>query len=283
MTAESMRPDDFFMLDARDLESSPLLRRELLQAILAGNAELGSDIDVADALVQLTHQEFEGYGTHGKQRLHDDDDVDLVSRAARSVCKRIGVEFPQLPFHNFSAFLKFWKLQGMSGSWAARRNYLDDAFRPTEEAMSRLQERTIDDALVDPVSPRGRTGWPEVDAEIQALRRRFDVASSPQDYSSVGTGCVRVLEAVADAAFDPNRDLDQGEPLIPRDKSKERLGRVVKRSLSGSEVELMRKLLNATIEVAHQVKHRRTPTRRDAGLATDAAIMVANLVRRLLT
>jgi hypothetical protein len=33
--------------------------------------------------------------------------------------------------------------------------------------------------------------------------------------------------------------------------------------------------------LAHQVKHRPTPTRREAGIAADAVILLSNMLRRL--
>jgi hypothetical protein len=38
---------------------------------------------------------------------------------------------------------------------------------------------------------------------------------------------------------------------------------------------------NKTIELAHRVKHGTTPTRRDAGIAGDAVILLANILRRI--
>jgi hypothetical protein len=40
-------------------------------------------------------------------------------------------------------------------------------------------------------------------------------------------------------------------------------------------------LSQASIEFAQQVKHSDTPTRGEAGIASDAVILVANLLRRL--
>lgn len=49
----------------------------------------------------------------------------------------------------------------------------------------------------------------------------------------------------------------------------------------GRESATARRLVRASIEMAQEVKHSDTPTRRDAGLAADAVILLANLLRRL--
>ncbi len=281
-----MRSEDFFETLAPaggwDLETFQF-KRSLAEAVLAGDVTAASDLEMADVVVNLLHAELEGYGTDSKNRIREDRDIELLVRAARMACKRIAIDFTKLPFRNFATFYTYWKKEGMSGSWAARREYLQALFGPIEEAITNLQMRALEDSLLDPVSPLRRTGWSTVDREIQDLRRRFEAARSPQDYAAVGTACIRVLEAVGDAAFDPARHLLPGETSSPpRDRTKDRLGRVVQVELAGADGEQIRGLVNASIVVAHQVKHRATPTRRDAGMAADATIVVANLLRRAL-
>ncbi len=278
-----MRPDDLFQSDSSDIEAPPRFRREILEDFLTGKGVLGGPIDAADILVRLAHVEFEGYGTHGKQRIRDDEDANLLLRATKVACQRARIPLPELPFRDFTSFYNYWKREGMSYSWAARREYLGDALRNTEEAIERLQERRFVDGLAVPASPKGRTGWDDVDIEIEDVRQKFEVARSPQDYSAVGNACVRLIEALADAALDPTKHVPAGSSIPPRDKTKERLSMVVMATLAGQDAEAMRKLVNTSIEFAHKVKHRPTPDRRSAGVAADASILLANLVRRILT
>jgi hypothetical protein len=145
----------------------------------------------------------------------------------------------------------------------------------------RLEEERFEAQLADPVSPRGRTGWLEVDNEIKELRRRFSTASTPQDYRAVGSHCVGVLEALSRTVYDPTKHLRPGEQEPPADKTKQRLGRYVEDAIPGSDQAELRALIGRAIEFAQLVKHRETPTRRDAGIAADAVIMLANILRRL--
>lgn len=280
-----LRPDDFFETAEA---TAPLyletytFRSDFALNVLAGKVEGISDLEAADVAVRLLRSELERYGTSGGNRIQHDEDLELLFRIARSACKRVGIEFPKLPFRTFHGFYVFWKKEGMSGSYAARRIYLEDVFHPIEDAIDSLQLRAFDESLAEAISPWQRTGWPTVDKEISDLRLRFDAARSPQDYAAVGIACVRILEAIGDAAFDTKRHLLPSETVAPpRDKTKDRLGRVVQSELSGSEFEEIRSLISAAITVAHRVKHKTTPTRREAGMAADAVILVANLVRRL--
>lgn len=64
-------------------------------------------------------------------------------------------------------------------------------------------------------------------------------------------------------------------------QTKHRLERFVEDAAPGGDNETLRKLARASIEMAQHVKHSQTPTRREAGIAADAVIQLANMLRRL--
>jgi hypothetical protein len=107
------------------------------------------------------------------------------------------------------------------------------------------------------------------------LRRRFQTASSTQDYRALGTNCVGVLEALGQVVYDPTKHLREGETIPPRDKTKHRIGRYIENALAGPANEFVRGLTHKAVELAHHVKHSPTGTRRDAGIAADAVIMMS--------
>jgi len=284
-----MRADDFFIervnteIPGSDMNGDPWtvitrLDEELLDGLRRKPAAGRDDLEVGIALAQLVHDELESYGTNGQQRL-DEQQVALAIRALSAVLKRLGVQF-ELPYRNFSTFRTFWMRNDCSGSWQARRDLLDERFEPLHHRLMRLEETTLE-ALANPVSPRAGTGWPVVDEEIKELRRRFQSSATAQDYRAVGTHCVGVLDALSRTVYDPSRHLRKGETVPPPDKSKQRIGRYVEDTLAGPEHEDLRALTNKAIEFAHHVKHSPTPTRREAGIAADAVILLANILRRL--
>lgn len=281
-----MRPDDLFASTASDDLwgiANTELRRDLLESVIKGEVTSEDDLELADALVRLAHRELEGYATRGNV-ITEDSDIELLLRACALACKRVGVEFPDLPFRDFSGFYKYWRREGMvgGGSWAARREYLDGVFKSVEDALLRISTRSFDDSVAVPISPRSATGWAVVDREIRELRQRFEVARSEQDHSAVGTACVRILEHLGEVCFDPARHLQVGAVVPPRDKTKNRFDMIVSAELAGEDNEILRRLARTTVELAHQVKHRTTPSRRDAGIAADSVILLANMMRRIV-
>lgn len=96
-----------------------------------------------------------------------------------------------------------------------------------------------------------------------------------------GNRAVGVLEALSRTIYDPSVHLRDGETEPPADKTKQRLGRYVEDSLAGQDNEAIRGVANKVIELAHSVKHSTAPTRREAGIAADSVIMLANILRRV--
>jgi hypothetical protein len=92
---------------------------------------------------------------------------------------------------------------------------------------------------------------------------------------------VIVTEALSRVAYDPERHLRQGEDEPAVDKTKQRLERFIEDELPGPENAALRKLGRAAIEMAQAVKHQTAPSRRDAGIAADTVILLANLLRRI--
>lgn len=275
-----MRSDDFFNEDSFGLGGSCWFDQQLMTQLRAGPIVDRSDIEVAVPLARLAHDELERYGTDSGQILGEED-IRAALLALNAVVGRLGVTGFELPFRDYGSFRNYWIRKGAKGSWQARRDLLRQAFEPLHDQLADLEAQALSSTLATPISPHARTGWAAVDTEISELRRHFMGARTPQDYSAVGNDCVRVTEALSRQVYDATRHLRAGEEEPPVDKTKQRLGRFVEDAASGGDNERIRKLAVAAIEMAQSVKHSGTPTRREAGVAADAVILLANILRRL--
>jgi hypothetical protein len=241
-----------------------------------------SDVDASAALARLLHDELEIFGTHGNGAHLDDADMKGAIQALKAATGRLGIECA-LPFRDFSGFYKHWRSCGAvgNGGWQARRDILDALFDPLHDQLAELEEMAVGSSLASPATTHHRTGWPKVDTEISELRRHFASAHTPQDYRAVGLDCVAVTEALSETVYNPKKHLRDGEDEPPVAKTKMRLDRFVDDASSGPSNAAVRKLVKATVELAQEVKHSGGPTRRDAGIAADTVILLANMLRRL--
>ncbi len=257
-----------------------VFRSDLVRELRSRPVALASDEEVAVGLARLVHDQLAAFGTDGDIDLTDEEMREALL-ALRAVIDRLGVDDFDPPFRSYDSFKTYWLRNDAYGSWQARRDILNDLFEPVHDRLTALESDTLASTLAEPISPHGGTGWSRVDAEISELRRHFRSARTEQDHRNIGNDCVTVLEAVSQVAYRPARHLREGEEEPPVANTKQRLGRVIEDALPGSENAETRKLARAAIEAAQAVKHRTTPDRLTAGLAADAVILVANMLRRL--
>jgi hypothetical protein len=272
-------PEDFFV-DGDDFLLQPSgLDIDLLRRIRAHEDVGHSDIELAASLVRLVHDELEHYGTDGGTRT-DEREIRAAIRTAKTLVERLGLDL-KLPFSDFSTFRSYWLREDGYGSWQARRDILNDLFAVLHDNLARLEDGEIGSALAVPATSHPGTGWPRVDTEITELRRHFQAARTEQDYRNIGNDCVAVLERLSEQVYDASVHLRDGEDEPPVANSKQRLDRFIQDSAAGAGNAEVRKVARAVIELAQAIKHRSAPTRRDAGIAADAVIQLANILRRL--
>lgn len=282
---DAVRSDDYFIkmpvtpTDPWGPRSELILKLDLIEALRVGSIQGVDDLDAAIGLAMLVHEELESFGTSGGERVTDAQ-MSVSLRSLHAVLKRLDVAF-SLPFRDLSTFHSYWVRVGAKGSYQARRDLLEALFEPLHAGLHRLEERAFEAVLAEPVSPHGATGWPKVDREVEELRKRFRQGTTPQDYRAVGTHAVGVIEALSRTVYNPVKHLREGEVEPPVDKSKQRLERVVDEAAPGHANAEVRGLARKAIELAQSVKHSETPTRRDAGIAADACVLLANILRRL--
>lgn len=274
-----MTPEDFFRDNELDPMAHSVLDRDLLVRLRSGSDAKRSDVEVGVALLRLAHDELEAFGTDGSER-KSEEEIRLVLRTSRRVLDRVGLSL-DLPFSDFRTFKTYWVADDGYGSWQARRDMLNGLFEPVHLELTRREDGEITSTLARPVTGHPGTGWSRVDDEVNELRRHFQVARSEQDYRNVGNDCVAVLEGLSEAAFDADRHLPDGEEIPPVAKTKLRFDMIINSSAGGSDNAEIRKVARAVVELAQAVKHRSTPSRRDAGIAADSVVQLVNILRRL--
>ena len=286
----SVRPSDFLIEEPVEEDAffaipgvtKKRANEELLGELRRHPLAEQTDVEVGVGLARLVHDELQAYGTGGGQVM-DDEQVGLAIQALQAVTRRLGIDDLNVPFRDFTSFRSWWIRRGASGGggWQARRDLLSEVFDSLHDRLAHMELAALESSLADPISPHPRTGWSAVDTEIGELRRHFNSARTPQDYRNVGNDCVAVTEMLSAQVYDPKWHLRGGEEEPPVAKTKLRIERFIDDAAPGSDNAALRKLARAAIEYAQHVKHSETPTRTEAGVAADAVILLANILRRL--
>lgn len=256
-----------------------ILRTDLLEGLRRGHIEEFNDLDAALNLLELCHKELIAYATVRNNQLTETD-IMLALRSLRMTLFRLGID-TNLPFRNFTTFQDFWIEQGAvgDGSWRRRRALLESTFASIRAALDSLEEHRLTKPLSKPINEHGPS-WPEVDTEVRELRRKFNMAVTPQDFRALGTNFIGVLEAVGDAVYSPTEDLRGDERGIPRDKPRVRIERFLERKII-SEHRTLQEQTSATVALAHRVKHLQSPNALMTGVAADSTILLVSIIRRI--
>jgi hypothetical protein len=233
------------------------------------------DADAAEELIGWMKRTMTNVAT-GDRIDDSNDDYVLRFRALRAVLKRLGMKNPN-PHQDLWAFYRYWSENDL-GTYASRRSYVADLY---EEVQEHLDEVTYDE-LLEPVAGRP-TGWPEVDRMVSRLRSDYQAARDATAYKAIGLQIVTLLQGVGRLVFDPERHQPDREVKVSPDDAKRRIGLFVDsvtqgRGSTGAQI---RKLSGAAVQLAESIKHSADPDRIETGIAADAAIAVANLVRRV--
>jgi hypothetical protein len=278
-----MRPEDFFVHpDPGPLGDfdPPYFDLELIRQIRSGPVQNAGDVEVAVALARLVHDNLEAFGTSGEVEISGDQMRESLL-ALGSVLKRLGLDRFEVPFRDYRSFKNYWLRKKGYGSRQARRDILNEILEPIHDALAERESEALSSTLATAISPQGRTGWTRVDEEIAELKRHFSQARTPQDYRNIGNDCVIVLEALSRQAYDAERHLRDGEEEPPVAKTKARIDRFIEDAAPGADDAALRRLAKAASDQAQAVKHRAVGNRKQAGIAADSVILLANILRRL--
>src|SRR6266536_266574 len=136
-----MRPSDFFTE-----ADFPVLggTRRVFDADRADKLRLTSeegtsDLDAGYVLAKLAYDDLTSFGTGSGKQLSNEN-LSVVLRSLRAILGRVGVKFDPPPFRDFDGFKSYWISHGMSGSWAARREYVSELFDPVFSRLTQLED-----------------------------------------------------------------------------------------------------------------------------------------------
>ena len=260
------------------------INKTLLNKLAQGAHPKYSELDVAKALLALLKDDLIAFGTGGGNRL-DNDDLRNVIRVTKVVLSRNSLPEFDLPFRDFDGFYDYWRREDMAGGggWAKRRGYIQSKLDPIIDQIEDKMDAQYFTEISNPVSELSPIGdWREIKDEIVQLRNRYAMAKTQQDFNAVGTACVRIIEGLSRVAYDQSVHGDKDDATEPPvDKTNIRIGRVIEIGLSGRKNAELRSLARSGSEVAHKVKHARTPNSLQAGISCDATILLVSIVQRI--
>ena len=234
----------------------------------------------AISLVKVVRSELVAYGTSGPTILSNDQ-VKLAIKALSAAIVRVGIKDLNLPFRDFVTFHTVWIKEGCKGNYQARPDLLAKYFDPLETQLDDIEVQSFQSNLAEAMGQGVAVGWPEVERQVAAIRKHFEMATTPEDFRNVGNDCVHLIEALAIQVFEVSVHLLPNEGIPAKGATKFRLERFVEKCLVGPTNLELRALIRAVINLAQKAKHSPSPNRLDTVVIATAAVLLAELLHEV--
>ncbi len=259
------------------------INTDLINRVLDKQFSYDQEIEVISFLLSILKDELTEYATSGHVSINNNE-ISFLIISIRRLLKRNNFSDLKLPFSNYREFYDNWRELGLtgSGSWSARSGYVSSLLKVSiNEVKDRLDELIFNDLASPACELVPLENWDRIITEIEQLKSRYSTARTSQDFSAVGTACVRVIEGLSRVAYIHNIHGDQTREEPEISKTDIRIGQIISKGLAGSANEELRSLAKHSNAFAHKIKHSTTPNAFQAGIACDSVILLVSIINRI--
>ena len=188
--------------------------------------------------------------------------------------KRIGLDNP-------NHFSDLWEWYGYWNpnltSYQERRDYIGKIFDPFTRSLR--NNVTLPQSPV--VSEIEITGWERIDRTSASIKTTYLNASNEEEFQTIGLLCRETLISLATEIYNEDLHLCYCDTQPSTTDAKRRIDAYIQHNLSGSINANIRKFAKVSNDLANEVTHKRTATKKDAGLCITATISLINIIRIL--
>jgi hypothetical protein len=242
------------------------------EAIRRGRAPL-PDADAAALLVASLSDYLLSVSTGGPRIELLNDAYQREHRALTAALRRLELDNP-CPFRDLWKWHSYYSAN--LGTSAQRRVYVADLFAEARDALDALTDHA---QSFEGPAWEGPTGWRDLDAKLDKLRRDFRAAATPDDFRAVGLFCVSTLEALGRVVYDQARPANPGNEVPKGDDAKARLEAFFDAAATGDRFKAVRAMVRPALKQAHRAKHSPTANETDAGIVCSAVAFVVQAAR----
>ncbi len=121
------------------------------------------------------------------------------------------------------------------------------------------------------------TGTQRLDRAIREIRFRYSDANTEEQWQAIGVLCRESLITLAQMAYLPEKHLQYCDTAPSSTDTKRMLDAFIQSELGGSSNEILRRYAKAANDLANELTHRRTATKKDAVICVNATFSVVNI------
>jgi hypothetical protein len=182
----------------------------------------------------------------------------------------------RLNFNNPNPFKDLWEWYGKWSStfskYSERRTFINEIYNSLIQMLEETDEPDLINVTVD------LTDWERIERSINEIRMRQNEAKTEEQFQVVGLLGRETIITLAQAVFNKNKHLVLDGKEISKTDAKKMLEAYIAVELAGSSNEILRKYAKVTLDLANELTHKRTATKKDAFLCATATISIINLI-----
>lgn len=182
----------------------------------------------------------------------------------------------KLNFQNPNPFRDLW---GWYSKWSSdfqtykeRRAYIREIYDTLLQSLSETQEPEAINVTVD------LTGWERIERSVQEIKTRQTEATKEEHFQVIGLLCRETIITLAQSVFDKDKHPILDDVKVSSTDAKRMLEAYVAAELSGSSNKKMRHYARSTLDLANELTHKRTATKKDASLSSIATLSLINFI-----
>ena len=175
----------------------------------------------------------------------------------------------------------FYSLWDWFGKWKAdfpkyqeRRFYINDLFAPTLAYFENTESYSNIETIVE------LDDWERIKRTVIKIKRESDNAQDEEDFQTIGLLCRDVIISLAQAVYNPmihGATDDTGKQIGNADAVR-MIGNYVSVKLNGSHNKELRAYAKVTNDLANQLTHKRSATKKDMLLIVSSTIALINFI-----
>lgn len=206
----------------------------------------------------------------GGQRIQD------VNAQYKITFNLVDKALQKLNFKNPNPFSDLWEWYSKWSStfphYRERREFIREMYNTLLQSLEETEQPELISVTID------LTDWERIERSINELRLRQTEAKSEEQYQVVGLLSRETIITLAQVVFDKEKHPILDGTAISKTDAKRMLEAYIAVELGGSSNETVRRYAKATLDLANELTHKRTATKKDASLCATATISIINLI-----
>jgi hypothetical protein len=210
--------------------------------------------------------------TGGPRIQEQNDEFIIKKKELDTILSSFGIS-DLAEYNDLWNWYRVWS-SGKYPTYQSRRDYISTLFSGIEDKIEALQSEELPSVEI--------TGEQRLDRTIREIKYRFSEARNEEQFQAIGVLCRDALISLALLAYSPDKHRVFCDVDPSKTDSKRMIEAFIQGELSGSSNETMRRYAKAANDLANELTHKRTATKKDTVICVNASFSVINMVYALI-